>query len=157
VDVTPQVEQVGANRIRDFMLTNADAGFASLDEAADAVAAYNPHRPRPKSSEGLKKNLRLRDGRYYWHWDPRFLKGEQRVGLEFERLEAAARQVKCPVLLVRGLLSDVVSDRSVQALREAIPHLEYVETKDAGHMVSGDRNDIFLSDLQGFLARHTRR
>jgi len=46
-------------------------GFATLEAAAEAVSAYNPHRPRPKDIGGLAKNLRKRsDGRYYWHWDP---------------------------------------------------------------------------------------
>ena len=31
-----------------------------------------PQRARPKGTEGLARNLRLRDGRYYWHWDPAF-------------------------------------------------------------------------------------
>jgi hypothetical protein len=36
-------------------------GFDSLAQAADAVAAYLPHRTKPRSPDGLKKNLRLRD------------------------------------------------------------------------------------------------
>lgn len=157
VDVAPQVELAGAQRIRDFMLRHAETGFADLDEAADAVADYAPHRPRPTSAEGLRKNLRLRaDGRYYWHWDPKFLQGERGIGLDPDEMDAAAGAVHCPVLLVRGALSDVVSHRSVAALREGIPQLEYIETAGAGHMVAGDRNEVFLRDLQGFLKRMSR-
>src|SRR3546814_16423457 len=81
-------------------------GFASVDEAADAVAAYMPHRPRPKDTSGLLKNLRLReDGRYRWHWDPRFV-GREISSAEIlsngARLEAAARALTMPALLVRG-------------------------------------------------------
>jgi len=72
VDVVPRFEKSGSARIRDFMFSGID-GFASLEEAADAVAAYLPHRTRPRSVEGLKKNLRLRDGKWFWHWDPAFL------------------------------------------------------------------------------------
>ena len=50
-------------------------------KAAQAVAEYLPQRPRPKSYEGLKKNLRLSpDGRWRWHWDPRFLDGPRAAG-----------------------------------------------------------------------------
>jgi len=57
VDVVPRYEKTGSARIRDFMLTNIH-GFGSLEEAADAVAAYLPYREKPRSPEGLKKNLR---------------------------------------------------------------------------------------------------
>ena len=57
-DIAPRVEPQGVERILDFMGAHPD-GFASLAEAADAVAAYVPHRPRPKDLNGLRKNLRL--------------------------------------------------------------------------------------------------
>ena len=76
VDVTPQLDPQGVANVRSFMGANAQEGFATVEEAAAAIAAYLPHRPRPKSLAGLSKNLRLRaDGRLYWHWDPRFLAG----------------------------------------------------------------------------------
>ena len=78
VDVVPRFEKDGSARIRDFMFSHVH-GFDSLEEAADAVAAYLPHRTKPRSPEGLKKNLRLRDGRWYWHWDPAFLTKPQTI------------------------------------------------------------------------------
>ena len=70
-----------SSKIQGFMRAQLREGFASIEEAADAVAAYLPHRPRPRSHEGLKKNLRLHpDGRWRWHWDPRFLEGNRRIG-----------------------------------------------------------------------------
>ena len=81
VDITPRVDLEGVAKVQGFMRSHAKEGFASIAEAADAVAAYLPHRPRPRSHEGLKKNLRLHpDGRWRWHWDPRFLDGRRRVG-----------------------------------------------------------------------------
>ncbi len=75
VDVAHRIEEAGRDRIGEFMMGSLD-GFASLDEAADAIAAYNPHRPRPTDLSGLAKNLRQQpDGRWRWHWDPRFLTG----------------------------------------------------------------------------------
>ncbi|HEU0170902.1 MAG TPA: alpha/beta fold hydrolase, partial [Acidimicrobiales bacterium] len=53
VDVAPRLEEKGIERIAEFMLGNLD-GFASLEEVADAVAAYNPHRPRPTDLSGLR-------------------------------------------------------------------------------------------------------
>ena len=96
-----------SSKIQGFMRAQLREGFGSIAEAADAVAAYLPHRPRPRSHEGLKKNLRLHpDGRWRWHWDPRFLEGNRRIGAgsdEVERaLVEAAKSVTIPALLVRG-------------------------------------------------------
>jgi pimeloyl-ACP methyl ester carboxylesterase len=75
VDIAHQVEETGAARIRAFMRSAPD-GFPNLEAAADAVAGFLPHRPRPKDASGLLKNLRLgEDDRYRWHWDPQMLSG----------------------------------------------------------------------------------
>ena len=80
VDITPRVDQSGVAKIQGFMRERAAEGFATVAEAADAVAAYLPHRKRPRSHDGLKKNLRLHpDGRWRWHWDPRMLQGRALV------------------------------------------------------------------------------
>src|ERR1019366_8755735 len=117
---------VGVDRILKFMLANP-SGFASVDEAADAVAVYNPRRRRPANPAGLLKNLRLRaDGRYYWHWDPRIMTREPgATSREFEQMAEGVRaSVPVPTLLVRGAASDVVSDAGVTAFREVMPHVE---------------------------------
>lgn len=160
VDIAARLERSGVERILNFMLSNPE-GFATLDEAAEAIHSYNPHRPRPQNLEGLKKNLRLRaDGRWYWHWDPRFLSDVRRnrdVGealVEEERRVAAARRVRVPTLLVRGVQSDVLTADGARQLCELIPHAESIDIAGAGHMVAGDRNDVFADAVLDFLLRH---
>lgn len=151
VDITPRVEMSGVRRIREFMTAQPD-GFGSLDEVADAVAAYNPKRPRPSDPSGLLKNVRLRNGRYYWHWDPSLL--DTMDPLEpgyFERLDKAARNVGLPTLLVKGAESEIVSSATVEHMLELIPHAEFVDISGAGHMVAGDRNDAFNGAVFRFL------
>jgi pimeloyl-ACP methyl ester carboxylesterase len=156
VDIAPRLEQKGIDRIAEFMLGNLD-GFASLDEVADAVAAYNPHRPRPTDLSGLRKNVRQReDGRWYWHWDPAFLMGSQdetRSVRNESRLDDAARAVTVPTLLVRGRQSDVLSEEGARRTLELMRDAEYVDVGGAGHMVAGDRNDAFNDAVVSFLAR----
>jgi pimeloyl-ACP methyl ester carboxylesterase len=156
VDVVPRFEKSGSARIRDFMLTNID-GFESLDQAADAVAAYLPHRPKPRSPEGLKKNLRLRDGRWYWHWDPAFMtKPGDDPELRTENFEQAAKNLRIPVLLIRGKLSDVVSPEGVKHFLATVPRAEFVELPNAGHTAAGDDNDAFSQAVVKFVERGTR-
>ncbi|MDB5715834.1 MAG: Alpha/beta hydrolase [Sphingomonadales bacterium] len=156
VDVVPRIEIAGGAEIRDFMTGNPQ-GFANVGEAADAVSRYLPHRPRPKDTSGLSKNLRLRDdGRYYWHWDPAMM-GTQGVNLRVEdqhdRLEAAARALTIPTLLIRGGHSRVVSMAGVDEFLKLTPHSEFVNIEQADHMVAGDANDAFNAPLLDFLER----
>jgi pimeloyl-ACP methyl ester carboxylesterase len=153
VDVVVEVEPAGVRRIVEFMNAHRD-GFGSLDEVADAVAAYNPVRRRPRNLDGLRKNVRQReDGRWYWHWDPAFIRidDEPQRHIDRDRLRAAARAIDIPTMLVRGGHSDVVSDAGVADMRLLIPHAELVEVGAAGHMVAGDDNDVFTSRLEAFL------
>lgn len=155
VDIVPHAEPAGIHRIVSFMQSGVE-GFASFEEAVEAVAAYNPGRLRPAEPSGLMRNLRTReDGRLRWHWDPRILADPQAHHAVVQRAtEVVARGKPPPVLLVRGLRSDVVSDAGVAAFRRILPALEVVDVAGAGHMVAGDRNDAFNAGVIGFLERH---
>jgi non-heme chloroperoxidase len=159
VDVTPRLERRGVLRILEFMAARPD-GFVSLEEAADVIAGYLPHRERPKDLGGLEKNLRRGpDGRYRWHWDPKLMKvwdvnhidPEEVKRTTDERLDAA-RRLRVPALLVRGRMSDVVSEEVAHEFLSLAPHAEYVDLA-AGHMVAGDRNDAFTSAVLAFLRK----
>ena len=160
VDVTPRLETDGVDRILGFM-QEGTSGFDSLEEVAESIAAYLPHRKRPKDLSGLAKNLRqMEDGRYYWHWDPNMLKTwepgrytEENDRKLKERLQEV-RKIEVPVLLIRGRLSDLVSKETAAEFLEMVPHAEYVDLVDAHHMVAGDRNDAFTDSVKEFLLRH---
>ena len=156
VDIATRMEAAGADRIMEFM-RGGDDGFASLEEVADAVSAYNPHRPRPKDISGLEKNLRLgEDGRYRWHWDPDFMKVGPDDGGSFVTsglLDDAAETLRLPTLLVRGRMSDLLSEDGAKTFLEQVPHADFADVSGAGHMVAGDRNDLFSEAVLGFLAK----
>jgi pimeloyl-ACP methyl ester carboxylesterase len=158
VDIVPRIGTEGAAKIGAFMRARPE-GFATLEEAADAVSAYNPHRPRPKDISGLMKNLRLRaDGRLHWHWDPRFMQRDRPEPPVFaQRLLDAADRVRIPTLLVRGLQSDIVTDEGIREFKQHLPALEVYDVGGAGHMVAGDKNDAFDQGVISFLRRVIRR
>jgi pimeloyl-ACP methyl ester carboxylesterase len=164
VDVTPRLSLPGVTRILDFMRARPE-GFATLDEVAEAVARYVPHRKPPKDTAGLERNLRKgTDGRYRWHWDPKLLETwdpdrytpEMGRAAVAERLACAAR-VRVPMLLVRGRMSDVVSEENARELLEMAPSTEYVDLADAAHMVAGDVNDAFTETVIDFVQRAHQR
>jgi pimeloyl-ACP methyl ester carboxylesterase len=153
VDIAPQTEVAGTERVAEFMRAHLD-GFASLEEAADAISDYQQHRQRPAARRGLSKNLKLAaDGRWYWHWDPAFVAERRDLKAIDQRRRSAAEQLRVPALLVRGGLSDVLTEEGAQFFLKCCPHAEYVSVPRAAHMITGDRNDKFCAGLIEFLDR----
>jgi pimeloyl-ACP methyl ester carboxylesterase len=153
VDVVPDMDAQGLDRIRAFMSTGRE-GFGSVEEAAAAVTRYLPEREPSRSLGGLQRNLRLRaDGRWYWHWDPAFHAGSRHRAEEgmFARMAAAARNIRIPALIVSGSRSEVVSHAGVAQLRQLIPQAQWFQVPGATHMVVGDRNDAFNSAVSRFV------
>jgi pimeloyl-ACP methyl ester carboxylesterase len=153
VDAVPRIERKGSRRVAEFMRSAPD-GFGSLEEAAEAVRAYQPHRVRPVNLDGMRKNVRLAEnGRWYWHWDPKMTQPPDWAEMErmATRTRAAAAAVRVPVLLVRGQLSDVVSEDGATELLATIPHAKYTDVAGTGHMVAGDDNSVFLERVAEFL------
>jgi pimeloyl-ACP methyl ester carboxylesterase len=158
VDVTHRIEMEGAREVTAFM-NSAPNGFASLDAAADAVSAYLPHRQRPRDTGGLRRNLRLRNGRYYWHWDPALMEMGRDVDAKFagpNPLESAVRTLDIPTLLIRGGRSRIVSEAGAREFLELAAHAEFVDIQDAHHMVAGDANDAFNDAVLAFIDKHVR-
>jgi pimeloyl-ACP methyl ester carboxylesterase len=158
VDVTPRVNREGVAKIQGFMRERAGEGFADIADAADAVAAYLPHRPRPRSHEGLRKNLRQHpDGRWRWHWDPALLEGERSFAMDHRILEnaliEAAKAITIPALLVRGGSSELVQEAHVREFLDLVPHADYIDVAEARHMVAGDSNDTFSDAVLDFVAK----
>ncbi|MCX5095910.1 alpha/beta hydrolase [Streptomyces sp. NBC_00365] len=151
VDIAPRLDPAGQDRVRSFM-RGAPNGFSSLEEAAEAVRAYNPRRHLTSGLEGLKKNVRLREnGRWYWHWDPEFLSfTADPANTSPERMIRAARHITAPTLLVRGRHSDMVTAEAAAELLALIPTARLVEVA-AGHMIAGDDNDVFTREVHEFL------
>ena len=155
VDVVPRFEKNGSARIRDFMFSNLH-GFRLARRGRRRRRRLSAVPDKPRSPEGLKKNLRLRDGRWYWHWDPAFMtKPGDDPELRTENFEQAAADLKIPVLLIRGKLSDVVSPEGVQHFLATVPNAEFVELSNAGHTAAGDDNDAFSDVVVTFVRRLT--
>ena len=160
VDIVPDMDPSGASRIHRFMYDRMESGFESLDEVADMIQEYNPNRRRPADLDGLRANLRQREGRWYWHWDPKFIDGTAASPpievTEVDRINAAVEAILAagvPMLLVRGQMSDLVTQDRAEAFLKRFPQIEFVDVAGAGHMVAGDRNDVFAEAVVEFLAR----
>ena len=157
VDITPTIRPEGVAKIRTFMRQHLAEGFDSLEEASRVISEYMPHREQPRDLSGLAKVLRKGpDGRFRWHWDPKFATGGMTPGKNRERHEQHLKELasglsQLPVLLVRGRMSELVSEEDASRFLELVPHASYVDVSGAAHMVAGDRNDVFADALLEFV------
>lgn len=151
VDITPRWDTAGVEKILMFMTAHPD-GFASLSQAADVISSYMPHRPR-KSDDALRALLREDGhGRWRWHWDPRLVAELARDSEQHQdALAEAARQVKCPLLLVSGGRSTLVTPQTVAEFLALVPHARHVQLPEATHMVAGDDNNAFTATVLDYL------
>lgn len=153
VDITPRWEQAGMQRFLGFMTAFPD-GFESLHHASEVIAAYLPHRRSRKSPEELRELLREgEDGRWRWHWDPRLVDELARDSAQHQDAIAdSARAIRCPILLISGGRSDLVSEKTVEEFKALSPHARHVHLPQATHMVAGDDNDAFSATVLEYLA-----
>jgi len=153
VDITPRWEQAGMQRILAFM-TAFPEGFDSLDHAGDVIAAYLPQRRSRKSHDELRTLLREGgDRRWRWHWDARLIDDLVRDSSQHhDDIADAARTLRCPVLLISGGRSDLVSASTVEEFQALVPHAAHVHLAHATHMLAGDDNDAFTSTVLEYLA-----
>lgn len=154
-DVAPLLRDVGVDAFRDFFAASA-AGFATIEAAADVLAAQLGL-PRRSDISGLEKTMRRADdGRLYWQWDPLTVSPEfLNPPSEGLGLEQAAARITDPVVLVRAELSTIVTDEGEALFRKLTPQLEVVLAKGVGHMVTGDRNDAFAETLRDYLSLYS--
>lgn len=157
VDVSPKMEMKGVNRILDFMAAKP-GGYHTLEEVHEAVKAYLPHRKNIGSINGLAKNLRkLPNGNLGWHWDPALLEVwkksfTEKSAIDFESMQLEIlKNLKIPTFLIRGGMSDVISEEIVSELLNTVPGLKYKDVTEAGHMVAGDSNHVFTEAVLEFL------
>ena len=153
VDVTPTMETAGVEKIIQFMSAHVEEGFGSVEEAAEVISEYLPHRSRPENLNGLKSNLRKVDNRYYWHWDPKFVLGDHRPSgsRDPSRLTKSVQSVDAPIMLVRGRMSELVSEANAAEFLKSVPDARFVDIADAHHMVVGDKNDAFTAAILEFI------
>jgi esterase len=152
VDMTPDVQIAGAQRIFDFV--TAPAELDSVEAFVARAVEFNPARDARLLRRSLLHNLRqLPNGKWTWKYDRRAMTRErfEELRAEVGALGGLLGSVTCPTLVVRGTRSDVVSAEGAAAFSDALPHATWVEVPDAGHTVQGDNPRGLAEALREFL------
>jgi non-heme chloroperoxidase len=155
IDIAHRADPAASERIRQFMEANVE-GFATVEMVGEAVVTFLG-RERPTDLARLERNLRRGDdGRWHWHWDPRFVTSrpasEEQLAEREERFRTAARALTIPTLLIRAGRESLVSEEDARDFLAMVPHARYLNLVDADHPVSAETAHVFTEAVSSFLA-----
>ena len=159
VDAAPRMSREGIDRLSALMTTDA-AGFATVEEAVEAIVRNLPNREGLDIAEVRRHLRRADDGLFRWHVDPAyhgFRTGAAERRAAQQRFTAAAMALDIPTLFVRGEASATVDQASIDTARELAPHAEFADIAGVGNAIVGDRNDAFDATVLDFLERAVPR
>jgi pimeloyl-ACP methyl ester carboxylesterase len=152
VDVGPPADPVGVARVNTFM--KRAESFASIDDAIEAAIAYSPKRDRRLLAWTLRRNLmQLADGTLTWKYDRRNRTTTEHVDRIIARNRELAERIEelaCPMLLVYGERSDVLSAADAEAFVRRVHDGRIAGAPDAGHSVQGDNPAALVAELDRF-------
>jgi esterase len=151
VDVGPEIDAAGAQRIREFASTPE---LGSPEEFLERAVKFNPLRDPAVLRRSLFYNLRqLPSGKFALKHDQRRASEEAwRISTaQRERLSREVTKIGCPTLIVRGALSDVLSERAAEQFARSLPRGRWAPIERAGHNVQGDNPRGLLDTILPFL------
>ena len=110
---------------------------------------------RGASSESRETRLRWMfrestEGEIQWRIDPAIFDPELRVDAPADTW-AAWTQVRCPALILRGGVTDILTTETCEKMVREAPSSRWVEVPDAGHMVLEDNPEGFNGAVGEFL------
>jgi pimeloyl-ACP methyl ester carboxylesterase len=151
VDIGPDIELTGLQRVRD-MMSKAPERIESEEWAVEYIRRANPLQDvdllRHRVRHGLK---RLPDGELTWKY-AKGLRDMMRAGRrDVVDLWEPLPRIPCPTLVVRGAESDILSAEVAKKMTGRLPDGRLVEIPGAGHTVPADRPDEFVGHVRAFL------
>lgn len=153
-DVGPALNFDALSRIGDYI--GNDQRFDSFAQARDYVrvicAPFGPHTEAEWDKLARDVLVQEPDGRWRRHYDPALAQPFRSLTVENAQqgeaaLWAAYDAIRCPVLLVRGAQSDLLTPATAQLMTQRGPRAQLVELPGVGHAPT------FMHDDQIAIAR----
>jgi pimeloyl-ACP methyl ester carboxylesterase len=139
-DVGPDIDPAGAARIASYVGVAPDK-FANLDEVAAYYRANYPAMAK-MAPEQLREAVRwsvnpAADGTLVWKMDPA-IRRPLRGGTAQQRLDlwVPFARIACPILVIRGAQSDILSPLTANQMRSTHANVSVVEIPGVGHAPS---------------------
>ena len=125
--------------------------YKTLDEAVkrmqDANTRLSAEQAHHLTVHGMNRN---EDGTYTWKFD-NYVRAQSPYRFNIDDAREIWGRITCPTLLFRGAeswASDPIKDGRAKAFR----NVKFVTIPNAGHWVHHDQLDLFLKEVQEFLA-----
>lgn len=152
-DVGPYITGASLGPIGDYI--GADLKFANLEQAESYLRTI--HAPFGPLSDAQWHHLtthstkRCQDGTFALHYDPAIAVPFKKAGPEDVDLWPLWDQIKCPVLILRGQESQLLSHDVAGEMLKRGPDAELVEIPDVGHaptLMQQDEIDLIVNWLE---------
>ncbi len=150
-DIGPEPAPAGIARIQ-ASVAERDV-FTSVDDAFAAQTALSPTANLVALRSRVEHNLVTQaDGTLTWKYDPALRDGTARYeNYSTEEQWAFLAAITVPVLIVRGELSDILSEDIAARMLAANPHASLLTLPGAGHSIATDAPDLVAGALADFL------
>lgn len=155
-DVGPEIDPVGIARIKGYVGQETELGDwdAAIRRLKELFGAALPDLPEERWSELARSHFREGpDGRPALDYDPAIRRPFEQSGDTTDMWPLFGALEKVPTLLIRGALSDILSEATAAAMAAAKPDLIRVEVANRGHAPLLDEPEC-LAALDDFIARH---
>ncbi len=133
-DVGPELPAEALQRIRDYIgIQPVFDSLTALEQWLQTVyVTFGKNTAEFWRRMAITSSRRLTDGRYTLHYDPALVKAFQ-VEDDGQTLWPQWQAIRCPLMIVRGAESDLLSVSLLEAMQKAQPTAQSVTFTDVGH------------------------
>lgn len=127
--------------------------FDAFEDIISKAKSEYPLTPEGELRRANYHNLyRGADGKWHWKWDLNLIEREciSRI-LRMDDLYDVLPRVQCPVLLIRGAESPLLTAEVAQKMVDRLPNGRLEEIASAAHTVNADQSDVFQTMTASFL------
>ncbi len=153
VDIGPESSEASKQAYADRPPT--PLSFATFEEALTWARSGNPWAAEARLRRDMEEKLRQTpDGAWTWKADHDLFKTPLKDGTDqslIERYWKALEIIEQPILEVRGLESVLLDETLKQKMMATAKNLSWVDVPDAGHVVTVDKPQEFISVTRAFL------
>ena len=152
IDIGPDIAPAGVFRVATLMAKSPEL-FPSLEHALAFHRITNPLFSEAMLLHRVRHGTKPVEGGLTWKYD-RGLRDAVRSGSWRDPIDLWPlwRAIACPILVVRGGDSDVLSVEIAKRMVDENANTRLVEVPGAGHAVPGDQPAVFRRLLDEFLA-----
>ena len=156
LDIGPDVDPAGMQRIRTELGKTPNA-FDSWQEAKAFLKQRHPRAPEENRQTRLRWMFReAPDGKIQWRIDQAIFDPNLKPD-DPQQTWALLSQIRCPTLIVRGGVSDVLSAPTCEEMVKRIQGSQWVDIPNAGHMVIEDNPEACNTAMLEFLQNRDKR